>query len=185
MAKKKERQEADRARTVSFGSFDSSQNVQEALSTLVQYLKQEKGLTLKELLHAYQDPIPEQLIPVQIFSFPLSPAESVTKYLKEIRGLKFREIGKILNRDERTIWLNYRGAHRKYPAPFLLDQQYITIPIKILADRSLSILEHVVIHLHTALLFSIKDIAKILNKHPSIVHTCLSRAKTKEVKPKQ
>lgn len=179
MAKKRATGELETSRTSPLSSLQSSSDVQETLSILLQYLKQEKGLTLKQLLHAYQDPLPEQLIPVQIFSFSLSPAESLTKYLKEVRGLRFRDIGKLLSRDERTIWLNYQGAKRKYPAPFLLDQPYLSIPLPFLADRSLSILEHIVFYLHTALLLSVKDIANILHKHPAVIHTCLSRAKTK------
>ena len=185
MAKKKGKNTTDSTRTSPLASFETSKNTQETLSALLQYLKQEKGLTLQQLLQAYHEQPTQDHIPIQIFSFSLSPAESVTKYLKEVRKLKLREIGKVLNRNERTAWINYRGAQRKHPAPFVLDQPYLTIPLSVLADRSLSILEHAIVHLHTTLSFSIKDTAKILNKHPSIIHTCLSRAKTKEVKTKQ
>lgn len=183
MAKKRAARELERSRINPLHSLQSSSDVQETITAIVQYLKQEKGLTLQQLLQAYQETIPEQLIPIQIFSFSLSPAESLTKYLKENRGLRLRDIGKLLHRDERTAWINYRGAQRKHSTPFSLDQSPLLIPISVLADRSLSILEHVVFYLHSTFSLSTKDIANILHKHPAVIHTCLSRAKTKRGKP--
>ena len=56
----------------------------------------------------------EQLIPVSIFKKPrLSPFEAIVKYLKEEEKLTYRQIGKLLNRDERNIWTVYNRAKKK------------------------------------------------------------------------
>ena len=43
----------------------------------------------------------------------LSPSEAIIKFLKEDEGLSFREISKILDRDERNIWTLYNRARKK------------------------------------------------------------------------
>ena len=56
----------------------------------------------------------EYKIPVSIFkNVKLSPFETIVKYLKEEMVLTYRQIGKLLNRDERNIWTVYSRATRK------------------------------------------------------------------------
>ena len=56
----------------------------------------------------------EYKIPVSIFKdAKLSPFETIVKYLKEEMKLTYRQIGKLLNRDERNIWTVYSRATRK------------------------------------------------------------------------
>ncbi len=43
----------------------------------------------------------------------LKVLESIVEYLKDQRGLTYREIGTLLNRNERTIWTVYQRARRK------------------------------------------------------------------------
>lgn len=54
-------------------------------------------------------------IDLEIFrNTKLSPSETIVKFLKDIQGLSFREIAKILERDERNIWTLYNRARKKY-----------------------------------------------------------------------
>ncbi len=56
----------------------------------------------------------EHMIPLTIFKeSELSPFETIVKYLKEKENLTYREIGKLLNRDERNIWTVYSRARKK------------------------------------------------------------------------
>lgn len=56
----------------------------------------------------------EICIPASILSDRrLGPLEACVKYLKEERKLKYSEIGEMLNRDERTIWVTYNNAKKK------------------------------------------------------------------------
>jgi hypothetical protein len=53
-------------------------------------------------------------IPLGIFSDrKLSTTENLVVYLKEHHGLKYRDIARILQRDERTIWTVYNRAKKK------------------------------------------------------------------------
>ena len=53
-------------------------------------------------------------IPLHVFEDrSLSFLEVVVYFLKVKKGLSFREISKILSRDERTIWTVYHRAMKK------------------------------------------------------------------------
>ena len=43
----------------------------------------------------------------------ISILESIVEYLKEKRKMTYAEIGRILNRNERTIWTCYQRAKKK------------------------------------------------------------------------
>ena len=67
-------------------------------------LKKQKGLIIvKET---------EIFIPISIFNKKLTLLEAIVIYLKE-KGLKFSEIARLLNRDQRNIWTIYSQAVRK------------------------------------------------------------------------
>ena len=56
----------------------------------------------------------EVLIPVSVFKKPkLTPFEAMVKYLKEEKKLNYRQIGSLLNRDERNIWTVYNRTKKK------------------------------------------------------------------------
>ncbi len=42
-----------------------------------------------------------------------APLESISQYLKDVKGLSFHEIAVLLNRDDRTIWTCYSRAKKK------------------------------------------------------------------------
>ena len=53
-------------------------------------------------------------IPISVFRNRLfSSLEVLVVYLKEKRGMNYREIGLLLNRNERTIWTCYSRAKKK------------------------------------------------------------------------
>jgi DNA-binding NarL/FixJ family response regulator len=82
--------------------------------------------------------------PLSIFSQDkLSSLESIVKYLKESKSMTLGKIAKLLNRDNRTIWSTYSNASRKMPEPLILNES-LFMPISTIADRKLSVLEHVV-----------------------------------------
>jgi len=53
-------------------------------------------------------------VPLSLFGGVYSPLESIVVYLREVRQLSYREIGRLLARNERTIWVVYARARRKY-----------------------------------------------------------------------
>jgi hypothetical protein len=119
-------------------------------------------------------------IPISVFSMKgIGPAEALVKYMKENLNMRFSEIAKILNRDDRTIWITYRNAQKKITSPIKIEipeRQFI--PVSVLADRKLSILESVVNYLKSKNLESI-EIAKMLGKDSRNIYTFYARAKKK------
>jgi len=53
-------------------------------------------------------------IPTAIFQDrELSVLEAIAEYLREKKGMRYSEIAKLLNRDDRTIWTAYNRAKEK------------------------------------------------------------------------
>jgi len=160
----------------------------EAVYGLIYELKDKYNISSEELFELIKS---EQLklkeekeinIPISIFSIKeMGPAESIVKYLKENLGLRFSEIAKILNRDDRTIWITYRNAQKKMKAPVKTEKilkDKMQIPVSALSDRRLSILESVVNFLKEKK-FANAEIAEILDKDPRNIHTFYARVKKK------
>jgi DNA-directed RNA polymerase specialized sigma24 family protein len=120
-------------------------------------------------------------IPLGIFNQKVSPAEALCKYLKENEEFKFSEIAEIINRDQRTVALNYRNAVKKKKEKMKIVKGELFISAKVFADRRLSVLESVVDHLKNKGLKN-SEIAEILNKDSKNIWTLHSRAKKKLAK---
>ena len=53
-------------------------------------------------------------IPSYIFrNRDLSVLEAITVYLHDKKGMKYAEIARLLNRNDRTIWTSYQRAKKK------------------------------------------------------------------------
>ena len=101
------------------------------------------------------------------------------KYLKEEKHLRYSEIGLALGRDERGIWSTYQRAARKMPTPFGTGTAGLYVPLTVLADRRLSLLESVMIHVVDTLHIPVKDCVELLKKSYSTLYTTYARAKRK------
>jgi len=61
-----------------------------------------------------QEKKPEFMIPLELFrKTRLTVFEALVTHLKEIEGLRYRQIAILLNRDERNIWTVYHRAKKK------------------------------------------------------------------------
>jgi DNA-directed RNA polymerase specialized sigma24 family protein len=129
--------------------------------------------------YSLKEKIPEDTVPVEVFSTKLSPSEAVVKYLKENKQKTYREIAVILKRDERGIWGSYRRSLNKLKAPFEIAEPLISIPLINLSDRRLSILEAVVLYLKEVVGKRGTEISRLLNKSPTTISTVYLRAKKK------
>lgn len=121
-------------------------------------------------------------IPINLFKENLGAAEILSKYLKENINLRFSEIATILNRDQRTIALNYKNAIKKKKTKLSIRKTKISIPINILANRKLSILESITYYLKEQG-YKNTEIAKLLNKDQRNIWIFYSRA-VKKLKSK-
>ena len=118
------------------------------------------------------------IVPVTIFSGKLSPAEALTKFLKENLDLTYHEISELIGRDERGVWANYKRAAKKMPWPFEVNDT-LTVPVSIFNSEK-SVLEALVLFLKDVKKLRNKKIAQLLNKNPANVWTVYSRAKKKD-----
>jgi len=108
-------------------------------------------------------------IPLDIFKQQISPAEALCKYLK------FVEIAKALNRDQRTVWINYKNAIKKKKDKIKPKGKPVLAIVNVFADRKLSVLESTVRYLKERKT-SNAEIAEIINKTPSNIWTVNQRA---------
>ncbi len=159
---------------------ENPQESRELLRSIVRFMKLNHDLSLKELVSIYSEVSPEETIPVSIFSKDLSPSEALCKYLKDNRELNFHEIALLLNRDDRSIWTSYARARKKSGEPLVPVHEDLMIPVTIFADRSLSILEHVVHYMKEDYGLSNSRIAHALGKNPSSIATVAGRALKKK-----
>lgn len=105
------------------------------LEAIVKYFKENKGFRFKKIselvnrssadvINSYSkakkklseifSPKSNLFIPARIFNNKgLSVLESIVVYLKEERSLRFREIGKLIQRNEKTVWTVYKRGREK------------------------------------------------------------------------
>ena len=116
-------------------------------------------------------------VPVAIFAGKLSPAEALTKFLKEKLDLGYHEISELIGRNERSVWANYKRAVKKMPWPLEISNS-ILVPVHIFNSKT-SILESLVSYLKEAKKMRNKKIAQVLNKNQSNIWTLYNRANKK------
>lgn len=121
----------------------------------------------------------EILLPISIFRNGLSGLEAISTYLKDNNQLRYCEIAKLLNRDDRTVWDAYNSAIQKSNGSSILEETNHFVPLTIFNNRSFSVLEALVTYLKEVLNLRYCKIAVLLNKDARTVWTAHSRAKKK------
>jgi len=116
-------------------------------------------------------------IPVSVFDNDyLSPLESIVKYLHENENLRLFEIAKLINRDQRSVGVTYRFARRKMKVKLKIRVSKHTLPVSVIADKKLSVLEGIVYYLKQTYMLSYHDTALILRRNDRTVWTVYQRA---------
>lgn len=156
------------------------ESVEALFESFLYYMKAERGLDATDIARLAEKG--NVSVPITVFAFGLSPSEALCKYLKENKGLPFRKIGVLLNRDERSAWTSYQRAQKKHPHQFQIADDVLLVPLSIFSDRDLSILEHVVSFTLAKTGMNIPALSRLLGKHPSALHTVAKRAAKKQSK---
>ncbi|MFH1506598.1 MAG: sigma factor-like helix-turn-helix DNA-binding protein [archaeon] len=153
-------------------------------TTLLRELAQEYKISPEDILGEIEKR--ERSIPTSVFNKKLSPLETVSKFLREDRQLSIKSIAKLTQRSEKTVWQALNAAKQKMPEPLVVDLTKPCFPIPKLQDRSLSILEHIVLYMKDELNLKYSQIAELLQRDDRTIWTVYSRAKKKrdEQKPK-
>ncbi len=144
---------------------------------LKELLKEKLGITEEDIAKLVKEKAGIR-IPISVFHNKLSTLEVAVKYLKEELQLKNNEIAELLDRDQKTIWSTYERTAKKGIAIKVEKGQY-DVPVKILANRELSILEALVKYLRENNDLSLVKIAELLMLDSRTVWTVYNRAKKK------
>lgn len=118
----------------------------------------------------------EPAVPLSIFSTSLSAFQALVRYLHDHGDYSFTEIGRLLNRSQKTIWASYQQARH---LPFSFSEGGLAIPLARFASRQYSPLETIVTFLGE-LGFSNVEIARALNLDPRTTWTAKKRAAEKK-----
>lgn len=153
------------------------------LTSLLRRIESDTGFSFDEIIKITREKMRKkelEVLPVSVFDNPvLSGLEVITKFLKEEKGLKFSEIARLLNRNDRTIWNAYSNAAKKYPTKLKTEGAEYFIPVSIFYNRKFSILEHISRHLKDVHGLSYRQIGQLLRRNERTIWTVYSRAKKK------
>lgn len=153
------------------------------LTSLLKRIESDTGLTFEEVFRIIKDKTEAkelEVIPVSIFDNPtLSSLEAICKYLKEEKGLRFSQIARILNRNDRTVWNACTKANKKYPTRLKTTDSAYFIPITIFTNRKYSVLENLSMYLKDVHGLSYHDIGILLRRNERTIWTAYSRSKKK------
>jgi parallel beta-helix repeat protein len=109
-------------------------------------------------------------IPITIFSRELGALESVVKYMKENLQMNYNAISELLNRNQKTIWTAYHKAIEKQSGIISIEKKDGLIPIDMLRNRKLTVLESTIIYLKgREMKFS--EIAELLERDQRNIRT--------------
>ena len=154
---------------------------QRLLSTL-EYLKRQ-GLSSEEVFELVNKflkvPVKEEVkVPISVFNNDyLSSLENIVKYLRENLLLTFKQIAVLTNRNEIALAVTYRNAKKKLETKFVISAiSPYSIPVSILKDRKLSVLENIVSYLKDTFGLTYHNIAVLLNRDDRTIWTVYQRA---------
>jgi len=144
--------------------------IEKKLLDTLGYLK-ESGLSSQEIIELVNKSLKVEVkeevkVPISVFKNEyLSSLETIVKYLRENLLLSFRQIGALTNRNEIALAVTYRNAKKKLAEKFVIEEiSPYYIPVTILQDRNISVLENVVSYLKDTFGLSYHKIALLLNR---------------------
>ena len=159
----------------------SEQELLEVLS----YLKKEGRSTqeIADLINKFLNfQIKEEIkVPISVFkNDKLGSLETIVKYLRENLLLSFKQIASLTNRNEIALAVTFRNAKKKLPTKFVEEIPPYFIPVSILQDRNLSVLENIVYYFKNTFGLTYHKIALLLNRDDRTIWTVYQRAKKKK-----
>lgn len=141
-----------------------------------------QGLLDEEIFEIINPEIKEVLqekeIPINIFKKEMGALESIVKYMKENLNFTYAEIGRKLNRNQRTIWTAYSKSKEKNSNKIKIQRIELSIPIERLQNKNLTILESIILYLR-GMEMKYSEIGKLLNRDQRNIWTINSRVKRK------
>ena len=167
---------------------EDKEKVEKKLLVTLSYLKKQ-DLSSEEIIELIKKllevPDKEEVkIPISVFkNDKLGSLETIVKYLRENLLLSFKQIASLTNRNDVALAVSYRNAKRKLEAKFAIEEiSPYSLPVTILQDRKLSVLENIVSYLKDTFGLAYHKIALLLNRNDRTIWTVYQRAKKKHGK---
>ena len=165
---------------------DSNEAIEKRVLSTITYLK-EQGFNSEQISKLINElleiPSKEEIkVPISVFkNDKLGSLENIVKYLRENLLLSFKQIASLTNRNEIALAVTYRNAKRKLAEKFVIAEiSPYSIPVSILKDRKLSVLENIASYLKDTFNLNYHSIAVLLNRDDRTIWTVYQRAKTKK-----
>lgn len=146
--------------------------------TIPSYLFKEKELNYDQIISKFKNNIIEDKpfqVPVEIFNNKSTYLTLLVKYCREILGLKFKEIGTLIGRNEKSLINTYA---RVKDVDFSYTLNSIHVPIFILL-KPLSIKENLFLYLNEILDKDFEDISNLFNIEMKEVERIILSARRK------
>ena len=173
ISRKKKRQPIDR---VISKNLDPTLD---ALNVLIETFMEKHSLSYQEIIDLLDKKRFQKqalCVPIELFqNRDLGILEILTKYFKEEKNFRYKKIAELLNRDERTIWVSYHKALGKRKARFVINESQYWIPISIFANRTLGLLQALVVYLKDTFSLRYHEIGVLLNRDDRIIWAVYNR----------
>ncbi len=166
LRKKKKKIENDpltKAITILIAESENNERIKESLKPLIEEFQKKNSLTENEATQILEYPRAASL-PVEIFSRELGILEATCKYLRENYKMRYSEIAKVLQRDQRTIWVAYKKAQKKRASKIIIKESRILIPISILGNKNRTLMESTIQYCKEQYQMRYSEIAKVLQR---------------------
>jgi len=122
------------------------------------------------------------LIPASIFTRRLGILETICKYLKENLNFSNKKIASLIGRSSKSVWQAYNESKKKLEKKFeILPTRYF-IPVSILQNKELSVLENIVVYLKEEFSLRYHEIAVLLKRDDRTIWSVYQKARKKNVK---
>ena len=169
MPEKQEKEEQNTKQT--------SSETQQEFNKIITEFKQKHSLNDYELIDMILGKSEEtqENIPTDCFNQKLGSLETITKYLKENKNLTTKKIAELTQRTNSAIINTYNKAKQKMPEQMAPKSQ-ILIPIHILTNKKLSVLENITVHLKEERGLKLREIGKLLQRSEKTIGTAYNRA---------
>ena len=156
---------------------DISQHIDDpivdALNTFITVFMEKYSLSFQDVVAQLNNKRTKQdvlSVPVEIFQErKLGILEILIKYLKEEKNFRYNQIAKLLNRDERTVWVSYHNALHKRKVRFNVSDSSYWIPVSIFSNRALGTLQTIVTYLKEKFSLSYHEIGVLLHRDDRII----------------
>ena len=162
------------------------QVIEKKLLGTLNYLKAQ-GFSTEEIINLVDQSLralpKEVIVPISVFKNDyLSALETIVKYSRENLLLSFKQIASLTNRNHVALAVTYRNAKKKLTKKFVEEISPYSVPVSILKNRNLSVLENIVSYLKDTFNLTYHKIALLLNRNDRTIWTVYQRSKKKNVR---